>query len=239
MESELTPLTQFKITSSSCITSIYKLLYILDMIFNKNGVEYWIDGGTLIGALRHNGIIPWDDDGDVQIWNRDKNKLESLRGEFEKYGIILIHTYFGYKIFFKNGKKIDRFKWLYPFIDIFLMKKYNDKVVFSYPRAQKIFSHYYFETDKMYPLQRYSFGSFHLTGISKDYAEEYLNRSYGNDWKDYAYQMYDHENEKSIKNDKLKLTSSDKLPAYPIDFNKDDLIIKQTNQSVFYKFFNH
>jgi phosphorylcholine metabolism protein LicD len=59
---------KFKITKPQAVRDIYKLLYILDKIFHQNKLEYWIDGGTMLGAVRHKGIIPWDDDGDVEIW---------------------------------------------------------------------------------------------------------------------------------------------------------------------------
>ena len=50
------------------------LLY-LDGICKKLGVQYYLDGGTCLGAVRHGGFIPWDDDLDVVIDVKDFNRL--------------------------------------------------------------------------------------------------------------------------------------------------------------------
>ena len=41
------------------------LLHVFDRVCKENGLRYLLEGGTLLGAMRHDGFIPWDDDLDV------------------------------------------------------------------------------------------------------------------------------------------------------------------------------
>ena len=50
----------------------------LDRICKANGLRYFITAGTLLGAVRHGGFIPWDDDIDVAMPRRDFNKLSKI-----------------------------------------------------------------------------------------------------------------------------------------------------------------
>jgi phosphorylcholine metabolism protein LicD len=49
-----------------------------DRICRKYNLKYWCLGGTLIGAMRHNGWIPWDGDIDVGMLKEDYNKLQQI-----------------------------------------------------------------------------------------------------------------------------------------------------------------
>lgn len=52
-----------------------ELLLALDDICKRHGIKYWLIGGTLLGAARHKGFIPWDDDMDVQMFRKDYFRL--------------------------------------------------------------------------------------------------------------------------------------------------------------------
>lgn len=52
-----------------------KLLIELDRVCRKHDVQYFMDSGTLLGAVRHKGAIPWDDDVDVAMTRENYNKF--------------------------------------------------------------------------------------------------------------------------------------------------------------------
>ena len=56
----------------------FEMLKCLDAICRKNNISYWIDFGTLLGAVRHQDFIPWDDDVDISVLEEDYGRLRDV-----------------------------------------------------------------------------------------------------------------------------------------------------------------
>ena len=198
------------------------MLQNIDNVFKTHQITYWIDGGTLLGAVRHQDIIPWDDDGDIVVLSSDKNKFINLKQTFKKNGLDIARFWGGYKIFPLDGESINHekrnwkwnknckdiensetFNYKFPFIDVCFIEKNNkDEYRYSSEYTRRVWPNYYYKHNELFPLKRYSFGKkseqFYLTGPSN--PEPYLNRAYGNNWKTTAYKDYDHKNQIRLTN---------------------------------------
>lgn len=51
------------------------ILVAVDKVAKNNNIDYWLDFGTLLGAVRHQGFIPWDDDMDVCVLDTDYDRF--------------------------------------------------------------------------------------------------------------------------------------------------------------------
>lgn len=67
------------------------ILEVIDAFCKKYDIKYFIDGGTALGAMRHNGFIPWDDDIDIGMLREDYDRFCELAADGLPEGFSL-HT---------------------------------------------------------------------------------------------------------------------------------------------------
>lgn len=69
---------------------LIKVLRYVTEFCDNNGIQYFVAYGTLLGAVRHNGIIPWDDDADIFVPRADYERLIRMRGSLQNDGYDLL-----------------------------------------------------------------------------------------------------------------------------------------------------
>lgn len=100
-------------------------------IADKHNIPYWLSGGTLLGASRHGGFIPWDDDVDIELLRSDyKRLLRVLKSELPADLYLQTPSDRGYRLLFSKVRdrnstvyeeddSLDHYKEKGIFIDIF------------------------------------------------------------------------------------------------------------------------
>lgn len=69
-----------------------EMLVEFDALCKKHHLRYWLDSGTLLGAVRHQGFIPWDDDIDIAMPLEDYMKFQTIARESLSQNIFLQHS---------------------------------------------------------------------------------------------------------------------------------------------------
>lgn len=159
-----------------------KLLMDVIELLKEFEIEYSAISGTLLGIIRHNNLIPWDDDIDLLVNYNIKDKFYLMYKKYKnifhfiEYGNMLKICYIDkiipidYEII-KNASIGDIKRYNYPFIDLFIMKKEENKLLF-FDRIWDI--------NQFYPLQQIDFINMKINiPINPTY---FLNINYGTKW---------------------------------------------------------
>lgn len=102
-----------------------KLLRELSDIAIENNINLMLEAGTLLGYIRHGGIMKWDDDIDIAIEEKD---LEPFFAQVRKHGNLQYDDRYRFrgtryfKVWDIDGEKIEGYEYTYPFVDVWVYK---------------------------------------------------------------------------------------------------------------------
>lgn len=106
----------------------YDVLETLFQTLTNENIPYFLVSGGMIGSYRHQGQIPWDDDMDIFIEDKYKDKVKKLLNSIPNY-YLANHGEFLKFYHFENSlpvRKYPKNKFAWPMVDIFFYKIFNE-----------------------------------------------------------------------------------------------------------------
>ncbi len=201
---------------------LYRTMKDLHDVLTANDISYWVTGGSLIGAIRHRGIIPWDDDGDICIMKKDVGKLRKLVPTFENMGYNIEEgddeddDDVDPELLLCKSKRNSCTWFLEPTgrnslgVDIFVMERVGPIITYADPywrTASNGGETCMFLQRYTFPLVPVPFGNFWV--MTPFNAIEHLNQCYGTDWNSMSQRLFDHRSGKWINSKKKRMLVED------------------------------
>lgn len=164
------------------IDDLYRLAHDVGLRLEQLGIQYFIDSGTLLGAHRHRGQIPWDDDLDFGLLPEHFDAAAERLAEFQQMGYSTAVVDDVLKIYIPD-------KWVYgpervvatPTLDLFRYERWRDDaerpiVRLALPRHREAWPCAWYHEDDLFPLRKFAYGPTQLYGAHR--GRDYLDRSY-------------------------------------------------------------
>jgi phosphorylcholine metabolism protein LicD len=162
--------------------------------FNDNDIDYWADGGSLLGAVRDGKHIPWDDDNDIACDVKNYFKLLKLIPEFKKLydyevriqvdGVVkFVDNSNIYVRDTNNGTTGPRLAC----VDVFCYVEKKGEYMLDSLKNRKLFKNCVYKKNDLFPLKEYQYGNIKVKGPHK--PENFLTLYYGN-WREKVVYLY-------------------------------------------------
>lgn len=97
-----------EITSEEQKVILLEMLKYVDEICRKNNINYFLSGGTLLGAIRHKGFIPWDDDVDICVPYKEYRRLIEILKQDNKFNVHDPYSFSEEKYYYMFTKITDK-----------------------------------------------------------------------------------------------------------------------------------
>ena len=174
-----------------CKDNLLELFRVIDEVFTKHGIVYWLDYGSVLGATRKGNIIPYDDDGDIGILRQDLHKVLALSDELRLMGYHLVSW------FYPNFLRLDLSRINELHIDIFAwdIQPMNFKELWEQPSQARntvcLYRQNYipgkdenkgreFPVEYLFPLTKINLGGMMLPAPNN--SKRFCQFRYGKDW---------------------------------------------------------
>ena len=186
-----------EITSEEQKVILLEMLKYVDEICRKNSINYFLSGGTLLGAIRHKGFIPWDDDVDICVPYKEYRRLIKILKQDDKY---YVHNPYSlseeeyYYMFTKitdkrtvlienNFKKVQNMGVFLDIFPIFHLPDSNEDYDNLYKKIKKLEKQFF----RFYGFEKYYYNKNKIRSIIKSivfFPQFVIKRKYKNNRKE-------------------------------------------------------